>query len=187
MKALFLDHLTYNMVSPGSIKSLRRWLYVLKVSFSYLIQCETNVNYSISFQIIAFNFIQNPLALFIISKATLMLLGGKCILFLKALSKQRCPLLLCSPRTEMRYCEISKEMLSLYFGLAVFCIFDARVPEFDMQPLLPQQLWTVQCTLYSEHCVKFWDSSFELPEYIKLKIPFFQRQATSLKVKNIHK
>ncbi len=26
---------------------------------------------------------------------------------------------------EMRYCEISKEMLSLYFGLAVFCLCEA--------------------------------------------------------------
>ncbi len=37
--------------------------------------------------------------------------------------------------TEMRYCEISKEMSSLYFGLAVFCLFEARAPEFDMQSL----------------------------------------------------
>jgi hypothetical protein len=37
----------------------------------------------------------------------------------------------------MRYCEISKEMSSLYFGLAVFCLFEARVPELDMQPPHP--------------------------------------------------
>jgi hypothetical protein len=42
----------------------------------------------------------------------------------------------------MRCCEISKEMSSLYFGLAVFCLFDARVPEFETQPSPP-----VQCTL----------------------------------------
>ncbi len=35
---------------------------------------------------------------------------------------------------------------------------------------LPQQLWTVQCTLYTEHCDKFWDSSFKLAEYAKPKI-----------------
>ncbi len=28
-------------------------------------------------------------------------------------------------------CEISKEMSSLYFGLVVFCLFEARVPESD--------------------------------------------------------
>jgi hypothetical protein len=37
----------------------------------------------------------------------------------------------------MRYCEISKEMSLLYFGLAVFCPFEARDPEFDKQPLPP--------------------------------------------------
>jgi hypothetical protein len=36
---------------------------------------------------------------------------------------------------EMRYCEISKEMSSWYFGQAVFCLFEARVPEFDTQTL----------------------------------------------------
>jgi hypothetical protein len=35
-----------------------------------------------------------------------------------------------SPKAEMRYCEISTEILSLYFGLAVFRLFEARVPEF---------------------------------------------------------
>ncbi len=44
-------------------------------------------------------------------------------------------------KAEMRYCEIRKEMSSLYFGLAVFRLFEARVPEFDTQPLPP-----VQCT-----------------------------------------
>jgi hypothetical protein len=34
----------------------------------------------------------------------------------------------------------------------------------------PQQLWTVQCTLYTEHCIKFWDPSFEWAEDIKPKI-----------------
>jgi hypothetical protein len=65
---------------------------------------------------------------------------------------------------DMRYCEISKQMSSLYFGLAVFCLFEARVPEFD----IPRP--TVEYTLYTEHCVKFWDSSFKLSEYIKPKI-----------------
>ncbi len=41
----------------------------------------------------------------------------------------------------MRYCEISKDMSSLYFGLDVFCQFEARVPEFDA-------VFCVQCTLY---------------------------------------
>jgi hypothetical protein len=36
----------------------------------------------------------------------------------------------------LRYCEIRKEMSSLYFGLAVFCLFEARIPEFDTQPPL---------------------------------------------------
>ncbi len=34
---------------------------------------------------------------------------------------------------EMRYCnKISNEMSSLYFGIDVFCQFEARVPEFQM-------------------------------------------------------
>jgi hypothetical protein len=37
----------------------------------------------------------------------------------------------------MRYCEISKEMSSLYFGLPGFCLFEATVPEFDTQPPPP--------------------------------------------------
>jgi hypothetical protein len=67
---------------------------------------------------------------------------------------------------EMRYCEISKEMSSLYSGLALFCPFEARVPEFDTQPI-PSP---VQCTMYIEHCVKFWESNFKLAVYIKHKI-----------------
>jgi hypothetical protein len=67
--------------------------------------------------------------------------------------------------SEIRYCEISKEMSSLYFGLAVLCLFEARVLEVDKQPLPP-----IKCTLYTEHCVKFWDSSFKLADYIKPKI-----------------
>ncbi len=55
--------------------------------------------------------------------------------------------------SEMRYCEISKEMSSFYFGVSVFCLFEARVPEFDTQPLLPNS-----CGLYIVHCVKFWGS-----------------------------
>jgi hypothetical protein len=38
---------------------------------------------------------------------------------------------------EMRHCDISKEMSSLYFGLAIFCLFEARVSEFDKQPPPP--------------------------------------------------
>jgi hypothetical protein len=34
--------------------------------------------------------------------------------------------------TEMRSCEISKEMSSLYFGLDIVCHFEARVTEFDV-------------------------------------------------------
>jgi hypothetical protein len=44
--------------------------------------------------------------------------------------------------------QISKEM-PLYFTLAVFCLFEARVPELDTQPLPPPpQLW-----MYSVHCI----------------------------------
>jgi hypothetical protein len=57
---------------------------------------------------------------------------------------------------EMRYCEISKEMSSLYCGLDVFCQFEARAPEFEA-------VYSVQCTLYGGEglCVKFWDSSLK--------------------------
>jgi hypothetical protein len=34
-------------------------------------------------------------------------------------------------------CEIGKKMFSLYFGFAVFCLFEVRVPELDTQPLPP--------------------------------------------------
>jgi hypothetical protein len=37
----------------------------------------------------------------------------------------------CDHRPEIRYCKISKEMSSLYFGLDVFCQFKARAPEFN--------------------------------------------------------
>jgi hypothetical protein len=47
---------------------------------------------------------------------------------------------------EMKYCEI-KEMSSLYFGLAVFCLLEARTPEFDPQPLHPPPRTAVDCTL----------------------------------------
>ncbi len=43
--------------------------------------------------------------------------------------------------SEMRYCEISKEMSLLYFGLDVFCQFEARVPEFDQRSVC-----SVYCT-----------------------------------------
>jgi hypothetical protein len=46
-------------------------------------------------------------------------------------------------RAEMRYFDISKEMSSLYFGLALFCLFEARVLEFDTLPLPP-----TSCRLY---------------------------------------
>ncbi len=36
-------------------------------------------------------------------------------------------------RSEMRYCEVSKEMSS-EFGLDVFCKFEAQVPESDQSP-----------------------------------------------------
>jgi hypothetical protein len=67
--------------------------------------------------------------------------------------------------TEMRYCEISKEMSSLYFGLAVLSLFEARVPEFDTQPQAPDScgLYSVHY-MYTEHCVKFWDSTSS-PKY----------------------
>ncbi len=53
--------------------------------------------------------------------------------------------------SEMRHCEISKEMSSLYFGLAVFFLFEARIPEFGTQPLPPNScgLNSVQRTLNS--------------------------------------
>ncbi len=70
----------------------------------------------------------------------------------------------------MRYCEISKEMSSLYFGLAVFCLFEASVPEFDTQPLLPKSCGLCTVYTYTEYCVKFRVSSFQLAEYIKPKI-----------------
>jgi hypothetical protein len=48
----------------------------------------------------------------------------------------------------MIYSKISKEMLSLYFELDVFCLFEARVPEFDPQPLpLAVEMFSVQCRL----------------------------------------
>jgi hypothetical protein len=47
---------------------------------------------------------------------------------------------------EMRVCKIRKEMSSLYFGLLVFCLFEARIPEFDRQALHPNS-----CGLDSVH------------------------------------
>ncbi len=47
---------------------------------------------------------------------------------------------------KMTYSKISKDM-SLYFGLDVFCLFEARVPQFDTQPLPPDSCGSVQCTL----------------------------------------
>jgi hypothetical protein len=40
-------------------------------------------------------------------------------------------------RDEEVLCEISKEMSSLYFRLAVLCLFEARVPEFGTQSFSP--------------------------------------------------
>jgi hypothetical protein len=58
-------------------------------------------------------------------------------------------------------------MLSLFIVLAVFCLFEARVPELDTELLPPPpQLWDVQCTLYTEQGVKLWGASFELAQYI---------------------
>ncbi len=53
-------------------------------------------------------------------------------------------------------------MSLLYLALAVFFLFAARVPEFDMLTL-PQQLQ--KCTLR-----QFWDYSFELAEHFKPQI-----------------
>ncbi len=61
--------------------------------------------------------------------------------------------------TEMRYCSISKDMLSLHFGPDVFCQFEARVPEF----YAVSSVHYVHCTVHS--CwgqglrVKFWNFS----------------------------
>jgi hypothetical protein len=61
----------------------------------------------------------------------------------------------------MRYCQISKEMALLYFGLAVFSRIEARVPEFDTHPpplygpYIICTLYTAQYTVYSEHCFIF--------------------------------
>jgi hypothetical protein len=53
-------------------------------------------------------------------------------------------------------------MSSLYFGLDVFCQFEARVPEFDA-------VYSVHCTQYTSTAigeeilrVKFYDSSLKL-------------------------
>ncbi len=55
----------------------------------------------------------------------------------------------------MRYCESSREMSpSYFFGLDVFCKFEARFPEFDA-------LLGVQCKLYRGGGLRvtFWDFS----------------------------
>ncbi len=67
---------------------------------------------------------------------------------------------------EMRDCEISKEMSSLYFKLAVFCLFKARV--LDKQPLPPTN---VDCTVYTVFLTVLQILRlFELAVYIKSKI-----------------
>jgi hypothetical protein len=60
--------------------------------------------------------------------------------------------------------EISKEMSPWYFGLAVFCLFEARVTKFDSAT--PPSMYSIHC-MYTEHCVKFRASSLKLAEYIK--------------------
>jgi hypothetical protein len=62
----------------------------------------------------------------------------------------------------MRYCKISKEMLSLYFGFAEFCRPEARVLEFDTQPLPSEAVESV----HTQRQIR----DFELSEYIKPKI-----------------
>ncbi len=58
-----------------------------------------------------------------------------------------------TPTKDEVRCKISKEMSSLYFGLAVFCLFEARGPEFGTQPLSQDVGCTsVQYVLYTEHC-----------------------------------
>ncbi len=52
---------------------------------------------------------------------------------------------------------------------SLFCLFEDRIPDLTRNPCFQQQ-WTVQGSLHTEHCVKFWDSSFEQAEYIKPKI-----------------
>ncbi len=49
----------------------------------------------------------------------------------------------------MKYYEINIEVLSSLFGLAVSCLFEARVPEFETQPLPPPP--PSSCWLYSVH------------------------------------
>ncbi len=61
--------------------------------------------------------------------------------------------------SEMRYCEIGKEMSSLYFGRDVFGQFEARVPEFDAV-FSVLTVHTVQGG-GEELRVKFWDSSLK--------------------------
>jgi hypothetical protein len=95
-------------------------------------------------------------------------------------------------KSEMRYCEISKEMSSLYFGLAVFCLFEPRVPEFYTQPLPPSS-----CGLKSVHCpCRF---RYRLPAVLLLsrcagdsgppphllKMPASPRQAAENRVKKL--
>ncbi len=59
----------------------------------------------------------------------------------------------------------------MYFGLDVFCLFEARVPERDTQPLPPTAVDVYSTyTVYAEQCFKVWVSSFELAEYVKPKI-----------------
>jgi hypothetical protein len=50
---------------------------------------------------------------------------------------------------EMRYCEINKEMSSLYFGLAVF--LGQNLTHFPT---------AVDCTVYSVHCTLYTASNY---------------------------
>ncbi len=58
-------------------------------------------------------------------------------------------------------------MSSLYFVLDVFCLYEARAPEFDMQPLVPNSggLYCVHCKLNTERQIL--ESSFKLAEYVQ--------------------
>jgi hypothetical protein len=71
----------------------------------------------------------------------------------------------------MAHCEISKEMSSFSIELEVFCgfcRFEVRKLETQVTKHLTLKYW-VSCARV--HRVKPWDSSFELAEYMKPKIP----------------
>jgi hypothetical protein len=51
---------------------------------------------------------------------------------------------------EIRYCEIIQRDVVILFWLAVFCLFEARITEFDNQAMPPNSLGLY--TVYSVHC-----------------------------------